>query len=195
MTLGLVPRQALFLCLPITAVVSIWRKTVLQGERRLHVPSQLGTQSVDPLDQTINTSPTGSIDMTSGHVTLGTGSPVWINLDLSTDEVTNFLVFDYEFTSDADGLLSVYLDGELLGTFYERFALDGQQSSGHLFFEDDMEAGSHILGFRVDPLSDDASLVSLSGIEAGYMTVVPEPATLSLLALGSLATLSRRRKQ
>jgi probable HAF family extracellular repeat protein len=159
-------------------------------------PTPRSLPTVRPSEKLINYSDTGTVATTTDSLSFGTGSPVWANFLLDTNIVTNFVEFDYEFSSIADGALSVFLDGELLGSFFERFARDGKYPSGMLFFDSPMDPGFHVLGFRVDPLTDDQSLVTVSEIHAGI--VVPEPSTLALLGVGAIGLLAwawRRRRR
>jgi len=137
---------------------------------------------------------TGVLDIIGTSFSMLTGSPVWMTTLVETNETVNFLTFEADFTSimGAEGLLAVYWENELLGLIDERYAIDGIQEYT-LFLTGDLEAGSYLLSFRLDPYTDIASSVLIDNVSTGY--VAPEPASLSLLTLGAIAVLRKRRKQ
>ncbi len=151
-------------------------------------------QLIDPVAAYLGASDTGFKDVQEGYIEMITASPVWVTLFVTTDADSNYLEFDYDFTSDADGVLSVFLEDELVGMFYERFSLDGEQGSGKLLFGELLEAGSYLLAFRVDPLTDDASSIRLSDVSLGHMSAVPEPSTMVMLIAGLIGFLAVRRR-
>lgn len=127
-------------------------------------------------------------------LTMTTGSPVWTTFLLDLVEPVNFVAFDYQFTSaaGAEGLLAVYWDDELIGTFDERIALDGVDSQ-ILALPDTFGPGTFSLSFRLDPYTAVSSSVLISNVSTGLVTVVPEPASLGLLTLSGILSIRRRR--
>ena len=144
--------------------------------------------------QTYVNSDTGTLSITGTGLSMLTGSPVWMTTLVETDDIVNFLTFEADFTSDpgAEGLLAVYWDNELLGLIDERYVLDGMQEYT-MFLPGNFESGAYALSFRLDPYTDIDSSVLIDNVATGFVT--PEPATLTLLALGGLVVLRRRRKQ
>jgi hypothetical protein len=54
------------------------------------------------------------------------------------------------------------------------------------------EPGDYLLSFRLDPYTAIDSSVLIDNVSTGFVT--PEPASLSLLALGGLALVRRRKR-
>ena len=104
-------------------------------------------QSRSPQEDLIITSGSGTVETTTVGVTMTTGSPVWADFNLEIGALTNDLEFTLDFTtSEAEGVLTVFVDGALIGMFYEEFALDGPYDSGRLFFEEPLAEGTHPTG-------------------------------------------------
>ena len=94
---------------------------------------------------------------------LTTSSPVWQEWGLSISESANAIMFDYEFTSDAEGLITVYMDGRAVRRLDARYAAEGLQASP-LIAVGDVYPGEHKLAFRLDPFTAVASEASISNI-------------------------------
>lgn len=117
-------------------------------------------------------------------------------MPVEVTDAANFLVLDAQFTSDpgAEGLLGVYWDGEPIGLLDERFLLPST-SQYHFLLPGTILSGDYELGFRLDPYTDTPSSVSVGNIRLGFAesVIVPEPTSLILLLIGTLAV--RRRGQ
>jgi hypothetical protein len=139
-------------------------------------------------------SSTGAATVQGSSLSLHTGSPVWISSLVDIDKNANFLNFYAEFTSDsgADGLLTIYWDGTLIGTLDEQNALSGRALYSFAF-PSDYEAGDYSVAFRLDPYTDVQSSIDIDGIGVGYFEAVPEPASLSMLLVSGLPLLLRKR--
>ena len=136
-------------------------------------------------------SDTGSIEMAGTSLTLTTGSPVWFATLLDLDEAVNFVNFEAEFLSavGAEGLLSVYWDGELIGTVDERFPLDELFDVYSMGLGGDFAPGAYTLSFRLDPFTDVQSSVLIHNVSTG---LVPEPGSAAVLGIAGLFVLRRR---
>lgn len=129
-----------------------------------------------------------------GNLGLTTGSPVWTSMLVEAIEPTNMLAFDAEFISadeNAEGLLSVFWDGETIATIDERLAAEGENL--YLFMLDDTyEAGWYEVTFRLDPYPEDSpSEVMIGELQLGF---IPEPSAVFLL-LGAAVFLLLGRRQ
>jgi len=151
---------------------------------------------IDMSSNPFGTSDTGTVSVSDDNVCkMTTGSPVWMAMVLTTDGPTDMLMFDIQFDGSdlGEGLLSVYLDDELVALIDERTAGSGLES--YLFsLTEPIDPGVYTLSFRMDPYGEDPASVSISNLGTAFADVVPEPATTSLLAFGALAALRRRRK-
>ncbi len=139
-------------------------------------------------------SETGVVDiLPDGEVSLTSGSPVWVSFLVESGEATNLLTFDMKFIGEAGGekLLGVYWDDQLVTVREEASADDPQPIS--CLLPELYGPGWHNLSFRMDSESEAASTVSVGDITLGF--AVPEPATVLVLAVGTLALVSRRRKE
>lgn len=153
------------------------------------------TQSHENQFQILNRSSTGTVYANVDVLELTTDSPVWVNVALDLDEVSNAVSFDFQFTTNAEGLLTVYLDGEPISLFFEEF-LPGDTwiSTDWLTTELTLAPGMHSLGFRLDSLDGAISTIQIRGITTSLMTtVVPEPASGVGFVIVCLIFTHRRR--
>jgi len=138
----------------------------------------------------ITTSGTGTVVATDAELCLTTGSPVWAEVAVTLTETANFILFGYEFLSEAESQFSVFWQGDLV---YEvlRSEADAGVNEDIVWTGADWAPGEYVLRFQLDPLIDAVASVEVSGVRFG---VVPEPATLALMAVGGLAALLRLRR-
>ena len=148
---------------------------------------------------TINKSDTGSVAITSLqglHLTLTTGSPVWVSLASNVPQAFNTLQFDYKFTSRAEGLLSVFLDDQVVFKADELQAQAGVNSSG-LIAVGNVTPGQHTLSFRLDHFTNTQSSVEISNISPSNSSIIrvlnqkpiASAGTNQIVRLGSLVHL------
>jgi hypothetical protein len=120
---------------------------------------------------------------------LTTESPVWAEVAVTLTESANFILFGYEFLSEAESQLSVFWQGDLVYEVLKSEA-DAGVNQDIIWTGMDWVPGDYVLKFQLDPLTDEAACVEVSGVQVG---AVPEPATLALLALGGLLLVGHRR--
>lgn len=122
------------------------------------------------------------IDGTS--IQFRTHSPNWFAAIVPVNNVVNAVEFDMRFTSDlgAEGLLSVYWDGSLIGTIDERYAASELQ---HYVFElpGIYNTNEYTLAFRLDPYSPVSSSVVIDNMTTSYSGMIELPEPSSLLGL------------
>lgn len=123
--------------------------------------------------------------------------PVWANVELLLDDEANALSFDFEFPLDANGVLTVFVNGEPVWSFVEEFALmDDLLFSGLIPLDGILPEGMHSLGFRLDSLDDSLSSVLISNIQTSLIIAVPEPSAIAIFLGGGIVLIvlvGRRR--
>ena len=143
-----------------------------------------------------NPNPPGS-SLTEGSAIRQTGVTI---------AASQFITFDFNFLTDETAgavsdtafwtLSSASLSGVFFladpttssfGTSFTRFSLETGYSS---VMSGPLPAGTYTIGFGV---ADYGDTIVDSGLLVDNVTVIPEPATLALLALGGLTWLRRRR--
>ena len=131
-----------------------------------------------------------------GVAQLTTGSPIGITQILDTPQDPFHIVFDYEFLTDT-GVLDVTLTDRngvklIVGQLTAPASLVGGMSFAAFRVEDPnwLFLDNVTLGLELDGLT--GSQILLDNVE---FSNAPEPATLTLLTLGGLAVLRRRRRQ
>jgi hypothetical protein len=119
------------------------------------------------------TSDTGFVNAIGGLLTLFTGSPVWAAALVTVSDQVDSVSFDVDFQSPpgAEGLLSVFWEGQLIGTVDERYANEGLSnyafSLGRQF-----SPGLYTLAFRLDPFTSTQSVAAITNVS---VVKVPEP--------------------
>ena len=139
-------------------------------------------------------SDTGTVNIGANDLRLNTGSPVWATSLVTVTKQTNVLTFDATFVSPggADAVLSVYWSDQLVATIEEASA--GTDDNTYVFaLPMDYEAGNYLLSFRMDPLSDSSSSVTIDSVITGFLAV-PEPSTACLLMISLLLRSARRSR-
>ncbi|MEX2216141.1 MAG: hypothetical protein WD768_18665 [Phycisphaeraceae bacterium] len=142
----------------------------------------------------------GSVQLQDGSFILTTQSPAILDLEIDFTDSVNFMNFTGEFLSDAQGVLSVFVEGELVGLISEELAF-GPLDSGDLFLGKDYLPGTYTVRFHLEREGDIASSFRLDSLRFGFAQTevvdlaaepVPEPG-MAMLLLVSCAALSRRR--
>jgi probable HAF family extracellular repeat protein len=113
---------------------------------------------------------------------LHTGSPVWMAIVVPTTNTFNLLSFESQFTStnNAEGLLSVFWNTNLLGLLDERAVLPGIRQ--YSLSVPGKVTGTHLLGFRLDSFSPVTSSVLVTNVSLRFVGV---PSPFSLTFTGS----------
>lgn len=129
--------------------------------------------------QTLNASGNISIS-TTGNVTfpsptaaqLQTGSPVWFEVSTTTASENNIINFNYQFlsASGAQGVLSVFIDGNLVDKIDERITPAELNMASDIPIGD-LQPGPHTIGFRLDPFTNVHSIVQISNVQLGDLVV------------------------
>jgi hypothetical protein len=125
----------------------------------------------------IQTSKTGTVGWFMGDEVVGvsavlkTGSPVWLEIPISTTQTFYLLKFDYEFLSQrgAEGILSVFFDGEPVFKIDERIEALGVNTAQDIAIGE-LAPGIHIIGFRLDPFTAKQSVARISSIQLGLLS-------------------------
>jgi hypothetical protein len=126
-------------------------------------PTRSGTQ--------VFTSTTGILDYSKLNLMgLSTDSPAWISINADVTEPMDTIQFDYKFISKAEGLLSVFVDDQLVFKADERQAIAGVNESVSIPVGT-VAPGLHTLSFRLDPFSNSQSVIELSNLRTGSMKV------------------------
>ena len=105
------------------------------------------------------------------HLTLTTGSPVWVSLGSNVTQGFNTLQFDYSFAAPAEGLLSVFLDDQVVFKADQRDAMAGVNPSGRISVGN-VSPGQHTLSFRLDHFTSAQSSVEISNIVPSNASII-----------------------
>jgi len=123
------------------------------------------------------TSGPASVDVNATSFGASTAADAaWINVQVVTTQPVNFVKYQATFSSapGAEGLLTVYLNIEQIGTLDERFAMAGVNGRTPMLAAD-LAPGTHILSFRLDQFGGVPSTVSVSSVATGWAGFVPPP--------------------
>ena len=121
---------------------------------------------------------------------------MWVSLASNVTAGFNSLQFDYKFTSHAEGLLSVFLDDQVVFKADELKATAGVNSSGHIAVGN-VTPGQHTLSFRLDHFTNAQSSVEISNITPSVGSIIrvvnqkpiARAGTNQIVRLGSLVLL------
>lgn len=138
------------------------------------------------------TSPTGNVSLAENSTMLTTGSPVWVAFLVPVYTPADAIEFQLECASPfgADSIISVFWEDNLIGIVNEQdvlaqdmfaFALPG------LYLP-----GEYSLAFRVDPLTEISSVVTISRLALLRSEPIPEPLSGWLLIVGCVWFASRK---
>lgn len=117
-------------------------------------------------------SATGIIDLfTDGIIRLSTGSPAWISVRFDVPQPINMLRFGYQFPFSADGVLSVFFDGQLVFRADERHSGTGTIVTEPIPLGK-VAPGLHSLSYRLDAFNNTQSSIEISEIRTGTMQLV-----------------------
>jgi len=158
----------------------------------LPLPAQLPplTSEGSILDFTqrdIATSVNALMILDGSRFTMTTQSPVWLATSVDIADMAAYLAFSLDFSSEpgARGVLSVWLDDQLLGIADERFLVDGERRISL----DGVAPGLHVLQFQLDSYDDVPSSVSIEDVRVAV--IVPEPTSFVIAALACMSLLLR----
>jgi uncharacterized membrane protein len=118
---------------------------------------------------TTSVSETGQVsEITESGFTMATGSPVWLTATFNVSEGVEFFRFDYDFLSQSQGRLSVFVDEQQTYILSEGFS-SGLESSDWQWLGDDLSDGLHNIRFELDTSSIVQSVVRISNFELGLL--------------------------
>jgi hypothetical protein len=116
-------------------------------------------------------SPTGTVSLTTPQVIgLTNNSPVWVSLTANIPKGFNTIEIDYRFTSQAEGLLSVFLDDQVVYKADQRQAVASVNPSGRIA-TGNITPGPHTLSFRLDHFTPTLSAIEISNIRTSSISI------------------------
>ncbi|WP_318557046.1 Ig-like domain-containing protein [Geobacter anodireducens] len=132
-------------------------------------------------------SKSGTNVITNEALQLATGSPSWVTYKFITVSNKNTINFNFEYLSNSDGVLSVYLDGSFIYKNFERISsIGGVKNTGRISLGI-VKPGEHEITFRLDKQSSQ-SIVKISDIELGLVQVAISPPSSDTVKPVSLVT-------
>lgn len=124
----------------------------------------------DPIASAL-ASATGYIVFLSDQlIKITTGSPAWVSLPINVPEPIDVLTFDYTYQRQAEGLLSVFFDDQLVYRSDQRFEPASLNHSDNVPIGA-IASGAHKLSFRLDAFNNTQSEIDISRIQLGKIEV------------------------
>lgn len=166
-----------------------------RAEVRVLCADLLSCYSSDPTK--VATSETGTVTIRSSSLSLINGSPAWAGWPMEITEPADVLSFDYAFSREAEGLLTVFFDGQLVFKADQRIAKPGVNRSPDVPIGT-IGAGTHSVTFRLDAFNGTQSEVDISQIKLGKTEItvvtnqppIANAGTDQTVRLNSLVTLN-----
>jgi hypothetical protein len=152
-------------------------------ETSIFQPPPTEVAAVDPSSATKGGA--GTVVATTTTLTVTTGSPVWADIEVDLPAASNFASFDYRFLSDAEGLLEVYLDDQLLVRLYETASDPEGVGTAVGPLPSAASAGRHVLRFRLENQTAASSSVELADLRFGFQ---PDPVRTTIDSTPTPAT-------
>ncbi len=90
-------------------------------------------------------------------------APVWVEYEISPPDSANLLAFDFSFKGDAEGMLSVFVDGEKREVLDQR-AWRKLPGAANGVWLGETTRNKRVLGFRLDSYGNMPASVSISNI-------------------------------
>ena len=94
--------------------------------------------------------------------------PAYLMLSVVTTEVTDLLRFDWSFEEEGDGLLRIFVNGELVRSIQQRHVADQSFVTEEVYLGTGAEGlppGTHEIAFRLDGFGESPSGVVLTNVE------------------------------
>ena len=142
-------------------------------------------------------SPEGTISLVANKILkLITGSPAWISIPIIIPVPVDVISFDYTFQRQAEGLLTVFFDDQIVYKADERLKQVGVSSLSGDVPIGDIQSGTHKLLFRLDAYNGTQSEIDISGVRLGKMNIVTNQPPIAnagpdqTVRSGSLVTLN-----
>ncbi len=128
-----------------------------------------------PSDLPADVSPTGTVVINPDDVMLYTGSPVWIDLHVATDQPANWIRYRFQFLTSTSGTLTTTVDGESVLEASDAFQAGALASvdTGKLRTQRDLHPGVHTVRIRVDPAGVEQVVVRIADLSMGYDEIRP----------------------
>ncbi|HLF96515.1 MAG TPA: DUF1566 domain-containing protein [Methylococcaceae bacterium] len=145
-------------------------------------------------------SDTGTVSLPAPDlIKLINGSPVWTKLPLEISGPVNFLSFNHAYRRDAEGLLSVFFDDQLIYQADQRLDQTGVANHSGNVPIGEVAGGSHSLTIRLDAYNGTQSEIDISNIQLGRMEAIPNASGVPSLAVlspngGEVWTVRSRRE-
>lgn len=162
---------------------------------------KVDTHPINLNDAQLNVT-TGNVEIfPDGSFIAKTESPAILTSLHEFDFSFSAFEFDFNFLSEAPGLLSVYFDGEQVFEFDSSlFGLgpDDTLNSGWIWLGEEYEPGPYSITFRLDPLGDEQASIQIDNLQFISLELIPIPEPTSvgaaILGLAFAAVVARRRK-
>lgn len=127
---------------------------------------------LSPSTVLVSQSDTGTVSLsTPQQISLTAGSPVWVTLRAEVTETFNALQFTYKFLTGMDGLLTAFIDDQVVFKGDQRFT-GTVPSESRIIPVGDVGPGMHSISFRLDHFSDSRPTVEISEIQIGSASLI-----------------------
>jgi len=101
-------------------------------------------------------------------------SPSWLTSEVTIEQPANVLRFNWKFNSAGEGLLRVFVNGELVRQIDQRHVTVNSPETEEVYISDTdgtLLPGTHDITFRLDGFGTNASGIELTDVELGTVQV------------------------
>ena len=113
--------------------------------------------------------------ITAANSTTSSDEPAYLTLEVNLDGPVNVLMFNWGFDTSGEGLLQVFLDGELIRTIDQRYELPASTEPEEIYVGGDtgyLAPGSHELAFRLDGYGENESNIEITDVSFDFLQAI-----------------------
>ncbi|MFC1776445.1 hypothetical protein ACFL3I_03780 [Pseudomonadota bacterium] len=116
-----------------------------------------------------------SLSWAQANSTSSTDEPAYMLVQVTTDSAINILRFDWAFDSAGEGVLQVFVNGDLVHQLDQRFVPQASVETEEVYIggaDGTLPPGTHDIAFRLDGYGGNPSDIMLTNVELGLKQVV-----------------------